>query len=77
MLGLIIADLVRETYPMLRVGPATVSILFSPFESVSGFNCFLYLQKIRSLVVGNATLADMSVSWHPHRASLTGVSPDL
>ncbi len=55
VLQLAVTQLLQESYPCLRVGPATVSV-DCLFRDVT---IQRYSQKIRSLAVGNGTLADM------------------
>jgi ribonuclease-3 len=58
VLGLVVTSLLLEMYPNLRVGPSTVRRFFLNDAKDA---CLLYhFQKIRALIVGNSTLADIS-----------------
>ncbi|KAJ4472927.1 ribonuclease III domain-containing protein [Lentinula edodes] len=59
VLSLVVTTLMNEMYPTLRVGPSTV-IIFSSF-STQGLISF---QKMRALIVNNATLANIAVRYN-------------
>jgi hypothetical protein len=54
VLNMVITNYLQKVYPLLRVGPSTVRLLALPFQYL-----LISSQKIRSLVVGNFTLAAM------------------
>jgi hypothetical protein len=65
VLGLAVTSLMLEMYPGLRVGPSTVRFP-TPAATTAARGCQLtapnyLLQKIRALIVGNYTLAEMCV----------------
>lgn len=73
VLGLCVTSLIREMYPRLRVGPATVSEQ-NLYLASDLLQLRLLVQKIRAIVVGNPTLAAMlamfcmirwQLSWMP------------
>lgn len=60
VLGLSVTRMMMDIYPGLRVGPSTVSICINSFPMISSADRNAgHVQKIRAMVVGNSTLAEM------------------
>lgn len=59
VLGLVVTSLLLEMYPNLRVGPSTVRRFSSSTHAKDAY-LLCRFQKIRALIVGNSTLADIS-----------------